>query len=180
VQKLKRIPIKEWGLFDNFQEHEIVNQIQFLTDMLINTQPKKILEIGTNHSYFVYLASCIIPGVKIETVDTNKNASIGVDILKNIGVNVIFHNKKSSEFFKDFNEAIDFAWIDGSHAYEDCLQDLLSCAELNASVICVDDVRSDINVLKAVFDFYRASAEYKVIGQSYIFDHRGIICFKKF
>jgi len=173
VQRLKSVPIKEWGLLDNFNEYETTNQVQFLTDKLIEAQPQKILEIGTNHSYFVYLASCVIPNVKIDTVDIDNNASIGVNILKNIGVNVTFHNKKSSEFFKGFNRAVDFAWVDGSHTHEDCLQDLLSCAELKILTICVDDVRSNKDVLKAVFDFYRAATDYKVT------DHRGIICFKK-
>jgi len=103
-------------------------------------------------------------------------------LLKNIGVNVRFYNMSSSQFFKTFQDLrptyFDFAWVDGSHKKEDCFDDLMSCAKFNIPTICVDDFRSNDGVFRAVFEFYKKSG-YTLHSQSYIMDHRGIICFSK-
>lgn len=178
VNKLKKIPISEWGLLDNYDTNIMHNQMQFLADILLKGQPRNILEIGTNKGYFSYFASCVCPKVEIDTVDINPIANHGILILKGIGIEVNFHNSSSEDFFKTYNKPVDFAWVDGSHVYKDCLNDLLSCAKLNASIICVDDFRSNDGVFRAVFDFYKAS-NYYLHSQSYIMDLRGIICFTK-
>jgi hypothetical protein len=179
INELKKVPISEYGIFDHYNFNEIQNQMQFLADMLLMANPERVLEIGTNHCYFPYFANCICPQILIDTVDINLNASIGVNFLKNRGFNITFHNKTSSKFFEDFSGRVGFAWVDGSHEYNDCLQDLLSCAKLEIPVICVDDFRYNSGVFKAVFDFYRKSPEYTAHAQSYIMDHRGIVCFKR-
>jgi hypothetical protein len=179
VKELQKVPIPEYGIFDNFSDNEIHNQMQFLADTLLMANPKRILEIGTNHCYFPYFANCICPGVLINTVDINEKATIGVNFLKNKGYNITFHNKPSSEFFKDFSEQVDYAWVDGSHVYADCLQDLRSCGRLGIKVICVDDFRYNLDVFRAAFDFYREFPGYSIYGQSYFYDHRGIVCFIK-
>ena len=181
IYKLKNIPIDEWGLFDNYDLNIMHNQMQFLADILIETNPKCILEIGTNKGYFSYFANCVCPGVIINTVDINKNSEIAVNILKESGLQVNFYNISSVDFFKFINKKtnnFEFAWVDGSHKKEDCLNDLLSCMYLNIPIICVDDFRSNDDVFRAVFEFYKVSG-YKIHSQSYIMDHRGIICFSK-
>jgi predicted O-methyltransferase YrrM len=178
LRKLKTVPIEECGLFDNYDTNIMHNQMQFLADILIESKPKRILEIGTNHGYFPYFAHCIYPEVIIDTVDINKNSQVAVDILKDAGVLLNFYHMPSSEFFKDAQFEFDFAWIDGSHKKEDCLNDLLSCMYLNIPIICVDDFRSNDGVFRAIFEFYKVSG-YQIHSQSYIMDHRGIICFSK-
>ena len=185
IDKLKSVPIQEWGLFDNYDTNIMHNQMQFLADILIETKPKCILEIGTNKGYFSYFASCVCPGVTIDTVDINQNSEIAINILKDCGLQLNFYNMSSVGFFKFINKKtvhhnnFDFAWVDGSHKKEDCLNDLLSCMYLNIPIICVDDFRSNDGVFRAVFEFYKVSG-YHIHSQSYIMDHRGIICFSKY
>ena len=39
---------------------------------------------------------------------------------------VTIHRKPSVEFFKNFNEKVDWVYVDGAHSYDECLEDLIA------------------------------------------------------
>ena len=68
---------------------------------------------------------------------------------------VTIHRCSTAEFFKYFNEQVDWVYVDASHSYEGCLFDLRSCLNIvkPGGSIFGDDYGNKPGVVKAVDQF---------------------------
>ena len=90
------------------------SQLSFLQKYLKKINPKFVLEIGTNLGCFSVLLNNFIEFIHGDSRITFSE-----------------YDSKDKE--------IDFAWIDGGHAFDVCLSDLINCDRLNIENIFVDD-----------------------------------------
>ena len=70
--------------------------------------------------------------------------------------NVVIHRSTSKEFFEDFNEQVDWVYVDGSHAYDLVLEDLRACLKVikpGGSIFGDDYTPKKPGVQRAVDDF---------------------------
>lgn len=153
-------------------------QVDFLSKYLLQINPKKILETGTNKGCFSILAREIL-GENIEVYTFGIDAWNGdcVDIInEHYDSNFVsFILGDSANTLSKFNEKnIDFAWIDGGHEIEECLADLNNCKRLNINNIFVDDYNTTV---KEAVDKFIEKEDYYIFDQSN--DERKIAYLKK-
>jgi hypothetical protein len=66
---------------------------------------------------------------------------------------VTIHRCTSAEFFRAFNEQVDWVYVDGSHTFEGCLADLRGARKIVRQAIFGDDYGNRPQVKKAVDAF---------------------------
>jgi hypothetical protein len=182
VDYLKGIHISEPGLFNN-DSKSIIQQLEFLYIILSKIKDMKyVLEIGTNKGFFDYFVVECFPSVHIDTVDMLIESEQAIQFIKRMkGADINFYHSLSKDFFNIFkpNYKIDFAWVDGGHNADICLNDLIGCAELNIPIICLDDYRTNFGVIKGLCEFMRITNKYIITGMSSTSEDRGILCLEK-
>ena len=169
-------------------------QLAYLAMCLKAVSPRTILEVGTNEGLFCYFAKLVLPNVRIVTFDNNEscNSAEAVALLHQYfgSPYIKFIEGDSKETLTSFAEsraktleapAIEFAWIDGSHATVDVLSDLRNCAKIQISNLFLDDFKlligSDLTKLHftvsvAIKQFLQENNDYIFISVSD--DSRGI------
>ena len=167
----------EGSLFNNENKEASNEQVKFLTEHLNKIKPKTILETGTHTAFFDFLASDIIPNVKIYTFGISDFSKRAVEILKKEkNPNIEFFEGDSRETLSNFNteDQIDFAWVDGGHFGDVPITDLKNCNRLKIPHILIDDYRYVPDVPSAVEQFL-SETNYKIISESGTKDNRGIV-----
>lgn len=155
-------------------------QVEFMRWALPQMHNRMLLEIGTNKGMFGLLASYIVPGCHLITVDINPDSAKVEEIMRqntNITVEVWIGN--SIELIPAF-EGINFgfAWIDGNHDYEYALSDLRNVARLGVPLIAIDDTNYK-SVMDAI-NIWLVDAEYEEVPNPFIqYDDRKARLFKR-
>ena len=83
--------------------------------------------------------------------------------------NVVIHRMTSTEWFANFEEKLDWIYIDGDHTYTGCLNDLNNCLTVMKpnGIIFGDDYGNKVDVKKAVDDFVSAhNFSLRILGQN--------------
>lgn len=121
-----------------FQERDIEGSADMYSIMPVEfflawtIKAKVIVEIGTHDgsSAIPLLKAAEETGGCLHSVDPDGCES-GKELVAQYGLNKHweFHNITSDEFFKSFNETIDFAFIDGDHAWPQVAKDLENCMQ---------------------------------------------------
>ena len=70
---------------------------------------------------------------------------------------ITIHRMNSREFFKQFNEQVDWVYVDADHSYEGCLHDLENSLRIvrPGGIIFGDDYTNKPGVRRAVDEFIR-------------------------
>ena len=106
-----------------------------LAQAVIEKQPKAILEIGTWNGGRAFELLSLAPGAKYfgfdlfeeatpqtDREEMNVKAHFYKDIverrLKSAGFDVFLYKGNTRETLKDFDEPVDFVWLDGGHSVE--------------------------------------------------------------
>jgi hypothetical protein len=142
-RSLCEISVSEDGnLLERTNDRTAESQIEFLRWSLHLADPQVVLETGTNKGLFVYLLSLICKGVTVHTFDCEPKAARAVELINQSQIDVVavFHPGDSRVTLKQFKEHVQFAWIDGGHATDIVLSDLIECYRLRVPFIAVDDV----------------------------------------
>lgn len=89
-----------------------------------------------------------------------------------------FHRKPSSEAFAAIANPFSYAFIDGSHTYEDCLCDLLNVHKMinDNGIVCLDDTNIE-DVQRALREVV-AKRLYKVIPHNNTVEHKEYVMLK--
>lgn len=167
----------EQGEGSTFQNHPggVVEQTRFLISVLRDAAPARVLETGTHKAHFCYLARLACPGVRVDTFGIDPESQRCVDLLnERLGPFATFHLGDSKVTLPVFqpDSPIHFAWVDGGHDLATCGQDLAQCARLRVTHVCVDDVRGEPAVARALATFLAEHGEYEQVAVSG--DPRGI------
>lgn len=86
-------------------------------------RPKVYVELGLYEGETI---SKILPfAKKVYGVDLKKNPEL--DRLEANNSNIFIHYNDTNNFFENFNEGIDMAFIDADHCYESALNDFENC-----------------------------------------------------
>ena len=120
------------------------SQVSFLQKYLKKINPKFVLETGTNLGCFSVLLKEILSDTKLITFGIDNFSSQCVNIIEDYYKDnfIEFIHGDSRITFSEYDskdKEIDFAWIDGGHAFDVCLSDLINCDRLNIENIFVDD-----------------------------------------
>lgn len=141
-RRLCAVPGTEDGnLLERTDDSLAEAQVEFLRWVLQSAVPSTVLETGTNKGLFGYLLSLIGKPLKLRTFDLDPRAAQAVDILNN-GQSVVkaeFRAGDTRKTLAELQEPADFAWIDGGHASDIPMSDLLNCYRLRVPWIAVDD-----------------------------------------
>ncbi|MCO5171173.1 MAG: class I SAM-dependent methyltransferase [Planctomycetes bacterium] len=171
----------EQGEGSTFQNSRagIVEQTRFLLAALRAAAPRRVLETGTHKAHFCYLVRLACPDARIDTFGLDPESQRCVDLLNaRLGPPLVtFHPGDSKATLAAFEarepeETIDFAWVDGGHDLATCSRDLEHCARLRVPHVCVDDVRGEPQVARALQAFLATHREYEQVAFSR--DQRGI------
>lgn len=129
------------NLLERTDEPTAAAQTEFLRWAFQMSNPKVVLETGTNKGLFGYLLSLIGRGITMHTFDCDARSAEAVALLNRSQGNVRakFYAGDSRETLRSFSEWVDFAWIDGGHDGAIALSDLLHCYRLRIPYVAVDD-----------------------------------------
>lgn len=121
-----------------FQERDIEGSADMYSTMPVEfflawtIQAKVIIEIGTQDgsSAIPLLKAAEETGGCLHSVDPDGCES-GKNLVASYGLEKYwrFHNIPSDKFFKSFDEMIDFAFIDGDHAWSQVARDVENCMQ---------------------------------------------------
>lgn len=160
------IPYYEKGGILVCESHAIISTIIFLNKIHNNSQPFRILEIGTGPGWstlcFAYAAKLLQHNkidIKIDTIDVNKEFQDRVlNLLKayNLESFVNFHENGSDDFFKSNKNKYNFVLIDGDHSYDQFSKDIKNSFDhtdkKNPYAIFCDDAYRTPEEMKGVDD----------------------------
>lgn len=164
-------------LLDNIGELRTRTQVNFIASIIKQRNVKRILETGTHKAMFCYIAYLCNNLVSVDTFGNLPESVKAVEALnQKYGGYIQFHLGDSSQTLNDFapNYQFDFAWVDGGHSFEICLNDLSNCARLEIPNIAVDDYKCRDDVKKAVTEFVK-KYDYSIANITNLVDYRGIV-----
>jgi hypothetical protein len=167
---LRSVPAtRDGNLLEYTDDRTAEAQTEFLRWALHLAGPQVVLETGTNKGMFGYLISLLLKGVVLHTLDANPQAAKAVDILncQQPNVRCCFYEGDSRVTFPALNVGARFAWIDGGHATEVAISDLLQCYRLKVPFIGVDDTA--YSTVKNAVDYFLDHTSYKVIPNPFIY-----------
>ena len=126
-----------------------------LKEIIKMTQPSSILEIGFNvgHSAMMWLNFSQATLISVD-IGKHPNTSYAANVVGQNFPNRFEYIESDSKLVYPLlqDRKFDLIFIDGSHQYEDCLNDLYLAKRLNIQNIVVDDIGLK-HVTKAVQEF---------------------------
>jgi hypothetical protein len=167
-RELCQVPGTEDGnLLERTDPETATAQTEFLRWALQLARPRTLLEAGTHKGLFAYFVSLVLDGVEVHTVDVRPEAALAVAALnrRQQKVRCVFHEGDSRAVLPRLDVAADFAWLDGGHATDVALSDLLQCHRLGVPYVAVDDTAYP-SVGRAV-EYVRAHLPYEEIPNPY-------------
>jgi cephalosporin hydroxylase len=175
------------GMIDGYSDKDLENSknaVEYLTNLLKDINPKKIIETGTNYGTFSYILYEILNDFKLYTCDflggyPDSSENCINFINSNYGKeNVKFHHMDSIKFLtqlKDSGEKFDLAWLDSQHEYTFLLQELTIAGEMEIPYIMIDDFWFVQNLQLAIFEFLKQNQNYRFHSFSNIRESIGSI-----
>ena len=161
IEELNAVwPGNEGALFNNPNAEGMASQLEFIESVLLDLQPKTILEIGTNKGFFSYFCLSVLFGaVDIYTIDVEYFSSKACDIINDYFHNlyaVRFIQGKSQDVLKKWalTNRVDLIYIDGAHDYLSVKADLENSYRISDCPILIDDcIEATPDVLRATLEF---------------------------
>jgi hypothetical protein len=162
------------GMIDGRSDINFENSkkgVKFMSDFLIESQPKVIIETGTNYGSFSQVCYNSLDEFELHTCDLVEDSQRCIDVINDTyeKKNVTFYNQHSWDFLRGFIESgkqIDMAWLDSTHTYEYLLQEMKFVAQMSVPYIVVDDFWWVRGIQLAIFDFLKENENYKFYSYS--------------
>lgn len=168
----------EGTLLERADDHTTAAQIEAVRYAVEMIRPRKVLETGTGKSFFGYVLSHIVHGVKLFTFDHDPRCLPGVDLLNAAQNNVtsVFTLGDSKQTLSSFtSDGIGLAFLDGGHDEPTILRDIENAMRLGITLILCDDTRTMPEVSSAVDRALQNHKAYARTGNPYYrHDGRGI------
>lgn len=158
-------PDGEGNSLEHTDDGTATAQIAFFCYLIMNIQPQKILETGTNKGLFAYLLSNIVTEpVTLYTFGIQPQSKACVDFLNGaqqmVGIQFYLGDSKQT-MAAFFENDIQLAWVDGGHDEETAYSDIKHCIRLNIPFIAIDDLNNPA-LQKVLARILEEHAEYQV------------------
>ena len=141
-RQLCRLPGSGDGnLLESTDDATAEAQTEFLRWALRRAAPHVVLEIGTNKGLFGYFLALVLRDVELHTLDCRPSAAQAVEVLnrEQTHVRCFFHEGDSRVILPALELTPQFAWVDGNHATDAAISDLLQCYRMKVPFVALDD-----------------------------------------
>jgi Methyltransferase domain len=168
--------LEDGNLLERTDDLTAEAQTEFLRWALTLAAPAVILETGANKGLFAYLLSLLTCNVTLHTFDVQPAAAQAIDLVNRSQQNVVvyFHLGDTRRTLAEFDESVQFAWIDGGHETDVAISDLVNCYRLRIPFVAVDDTA--YSSVQSAVDYLRQHAPYVLIENPFRrYDGRGAV-----
>lgn len=146
-------------------------QVEGLRWALGRSRSSRVIEIGTAKGYFGFLLHLVWGDrADLTTLDLDLEAAKSVDVLMSF-MRVAWVLGDSRETLpgllgRDWD--FGFAWIDGGHAYEIALADILACMRARIPILAIDDFVWAPGIRKAIDEALAAHPAYVRVSHPFL------------